>query len=129
MPTVIKRRYSFEAAHWLPGVPPEHKCHRMHGHNYEFIVEMSHKNGTVDPATGFVIDFWDLDTIVGSFIGYVDHRCLNDIKGLENPTAENIAFWFYYKINDSILLPPECSIVSVEVFETKNCSAIYTEEK
>src|ERR1700691_1152002 len=28
----IWRRYSFESAHRLPGVPPGHKCGRMHGH-------------------------------------------------------------------------------------------------
>jgi 6-pyruvoyltetrahydropterin/6-carboxytetrahydropterin synthase len=30
----IFTEFNFEAAHWLPHVPPDHKCHRLHGHSY-----------------------------------------------------------------------------------------------
>ena len=30
--------------------------------------------------------------------GVVDHRLLNDVPGLENPTAEVIAAWFFERI-------------------------------
>lgn len=107
----ITRRYAFEAGHWLPGVPPEHKCSRKHGHNYEIDVTVG---GPVDGTTGFIMDFWDLDKVVKPIIDRVDHRMLNDIPGLENPTAEHIAQWFLDQI-------PRAQ--AVRVYETKNCWA------
>lgn len=108
--TTITRRYTFEAAHFLPKVREGHKCARMHGHNYEIDVTVA---GEIAPD-GFIIDFWDLDKIVGPVIERIDHRTLNDIFGLENPTAENIAAWFLAEV-------PLAS--AVRVYETKDCWA------
>lgn len=115
MPTTITRRYSFEAAHWLPKVPEEHKCRRLHGHNYLVDVTIG---GQVNEI-GFIIDFWDLDKIVDPIIQLVDHRTLNDIIGLENPTAEFIGTWFMYKLNGT--LPLKHSIANIRIYETSNC--------
>jgi 6-pyruvoyltetrahydropterin/6-carboxytetrahydropterin synthase len=112
--TTISRRYSFEAAHWLPKVGEYHKCHRMHGHNYEIEV-------TVDGdvlENGFLIDFWDLDKVVHPLIDKVDHRTLNDIDGLDNPTAELIAGWFCHRLPHYVK--------AVRVYETKDCWADFT---
>lgn len=115
--TTITRRYHFEAAHFLPGVPEGHKCKRMHGHNYELEITIS---GTENPVTGFIIDFWDLDKIIQPIIDVVDHRLLNDIAGLHNPTAEFIAKWFV----DEISFPlNENYLANVRIYETKDCWA------
>lgn len=108
--TSITRRYHFEAAHFLPHVREGHKCRRMHGHNYELEVTVT---GPVGPD-GFIIDFWDLDAIVNPLVERIDHRTLNDIAGLDNPTAENIAAWF-------LDLLPNAS--KVRCYETKDCWA------
>jgi 6-pyruvoyltetrahydropterin/6-carboxytetrahydropterin synthase len=44
----------------------------------------------------------------------VDHRLLNEIAGLENPTAEIIANWFFQRIEG-------CE--SVRVYENDDCWA------
>ena len=111
MSSMIGRRYAFEAAHQLPMVPDGHKCKRMHGHNYEIEITVE---GDIKPD-GFIIDFWDLDKVVDPLIALVDHRTLNDIPGLENPTAENIAIWFLQQLPDYVY--------KVRVYETKNCWA------
>ena len=54
----ISQAFTFEAAHRLPNVPREHRCHRMHGHSYRVEIRVE---GPVDPRTGFVIDFFDLE--------------------------------------------------------------------
>lgn len=113
MALTVTRRYHFESAHFLPKVREGHKCARMHGHNYEMLVTVS----APLQDDGFIIDFWDLDDIVQPIISKVDHRTLNDIPGLENPTAELIATWFLQQI-------PNAS--AVEIFETKDCSATAT---
>jgi 6-pyruvoyltetrahydropterin/6-carboxytetrahydropterin synthase len=119
MLSTITREYAFEAAHFLPRVPEGHKCKRMHGHNYKFLVEVT---GEINEA-GFVIDFWDLDKVVKPLIDAVDHRTLNDIEGLENPTAEHIAYWFRSKIAEALYEYEGISEVSVKVYETDKCSA------
>jgi len=114
--TTVTRRYSFEAAHYLPFVPDGHKCKRMHGHNYEIEVTVS---GVVG-SDGFIIDFWDLDKLVDPLVALVDHRALNDIQGLSNPTAELIAAWFLNRLQSDYR---DFNITKVRCFETKNCWA------
>ena len=120
---VVTRRYSFEAGHWLPKVAIDHKCKRPHGHNYEIEVSVV---GSTDEV-GFVIDFWDLDKVVDPIVAIVDHRMLNEIQGLENPTAENIGRWFFKKIAEKMdeenLSIGDTALQMVRVFETKNCWA------
>jgi 6-pyruvoyltetrahydropterin/6-carboxytetrahydropterin synthase len=106
----IGRTYRFEAAHYLPLVPDGHKCKRMHGHSYRVDVVMS---GSLD-RRGFLADFAELDAAVLPLIAKVDHRVLNDIAGLENPTAELIAAWLLERL-------PACE--SVRVYENDDCWA------
>src|SRR5438067_3221298 len=92
--TRIGRTYRFESAHHLPLLPEGHKCKNLHGHNYRIDVVVY---GTLDPR-GFVRDFAEIDAEIMPLIKRVDHRLLNEIEGLENPTAEIIAAWFYQRI-------------------------------
>lgn len=108
--TRIGRTYRFESAHQLPLVPDGHKCKNMHGHNYRIEVTVS---GTLDKR-GFVLDFAEMDADILPLIKKVDHKVLNDVEGLENPTAELIANWFLNRIKG-------CE--SVRVYETDDCWA------
>ena len=92
----IGRTYRFEAAHYLPLVPDEHRCRNLHGHNYRVTIVM---RGVLDPR-GFVRDFAEIDSIVEPLLRQLDHRLLNAVDGLENPTAEIIAAWFLNRIAD-----------------------------
>lgn len=118
MPTTIGNRYEFIAGHFLPKVPDGHKCKRPHGHNYEIEVIIS---GPI-ADNGFIIDFYDLDKIVKPLLDLLDHRMLNDIEGLENPTAEYIAHWFRHRIANRLPIGYNCD--GVQVWETKNCWAL-----
>lgn len=113
----ITQAFTFEAAHRLPHVPQTHRCFRMHGHSYR--VELRLK-GAVDPRTGFVVDFFDVEAAFAPLLGQLDHHCLNEVEGLENPTAENIAVWIWERTRP--LLP---ALASVRVYETPNSWAEY----
>src|SRR3954465_5140282 len=76
----LKKEYRFEAAHFLPRVPAGHKCSRMHGHSYR--VELS-LTGPGNPATGWLIDFADIDDAWIELHDRLDHRTLNDVPGLD----------------------------------------------
>ncbi len=113
----ITQAFTFEAAHRLPKVPESHRCHRMHGHSYrvELVLE-----GPVDPETGFVVDFFDVEAAFGPLLLRLDHYCLNEVEGLENPTAENIAVWIWTRTKPVLPL-----LSAVRVFETADCWAEY----
>ena len=113
----ITQAFTFEAAHRLPNVPESHRCHRMHGHSYR--VELT-VGGPVDPRSGWVVDFFDMEAIFAPVLLQLDHYCLNEVPGLENPTAEVIAAWIWHRTKDG--LPGLCS---VKVFETPMSWAEY----
>lgn len=113
----ISQAFKFEAAHFLPGVPETHRCRRLHGHSYRVEVQLE---GPVDPHTGFVVDFFDVEKAFVSITDALDHRCLNEVEGLSNPTAENIAVWIWGRLKPSL---PQVSVV--RVYETSDCWAEY----
>lgn len=103
----LAREFTFEAAHRLPNVPEGHKCARLHGHSFrvELICE-----GKVDPHTGWLLDFGDLKRVFEPVFEQLDHHYLNEIDGLENPTAENIAKWIWTRVRPVL---PQLSQVNV----------------
>lgn len=106
----LTQAFTFEAAHYLTGVPETHRCRRMHGHSYRVDLTVE---GEVDPVTGFVIDFYDVEAAFAPVLARLDHYCLNGVEGLENPTAENIAVWIWERVKP--LLP---QLVTVTLHET-----------
>lgn len=116
----VFREFSFDAAHALPGAPEGHKCRRMHGHTYRVVVTV---NGPVAPGTGWVLDFADLKAVVGPVIDRLDHNVLNEIEGLEQPTAENIAVWLWRQIK-----PRLPGLVSIRLWENQYSGCEYRGE-
>jgi len=115
----IFKEFTFEAAHRLPNLPPEHKCSRLHGHSFRVRVCVA---GTVDERTGWVMDFGDIKAACKPVIDELDHRYLNEIPGLENPTSERIAMWLWHRLRP--LLP---QLSAIEVRETCTAGCRYTE--
>ena len=112
----ISKQFSFSASHQLNGLPTDHPCSSLHGHNY--IVTVYLKSQMLN-ETGFVRDYRSLD-IVKKFIDEtLDHRHLNDVLRF-NPTAENMAKFLYDTFKQAI---PE--LYAVEVSETPKTSAMY----
>ena len=77
----LRKEYRFEAAHFLPRVPPGHKCARMHGHSYRIELQVT---GPVNPDTGWLIDFAVIDDAWEGLFTKLDHHTLNEVPGLEN---------------------------------------------
>jgi 6-pyruvoyltetrahydropterin/6-carboxytetrahydropterin synthase len=120
MLTTITNRYELIAGHWLPKVPQGHKCSRPHGHNYSIDITI----GGMVREDGFILDFYDLDKVVKPILDRCDHRMLNDIPGLENPTAENIGAWLVNEIGP--FLEVGVVVAQVRVWETPTCNATVT---
>jgi 6-pyruvoyltetrahydropterin/6-carboxytetrahydropterin synthase len=101
------RRYSFQAAHRLPHVPLMHKCGRMHGHGFGVLLLADASHDRIDEA-------WAPLHVA------LQHRCLNDIEGLHNPTSEMLAAWLWQQLQPG--LP---GLHRVTVFETGSSGAAY----
>ena len=117
---LIYKEFRFEAAHRLPNAPAGHKCRRLHGHS--FVVGI-HVAGAVEEHAGWVLDFADISNLFAPLYEQLDHRYLNEIEGLDNPTSENIAIWIW-----QILKPQLPELATVEVKETCTSGCRYEGE-
>lgn len=121
MKTTIFKDFYFEAAHYLPYVPKYHKCGRLHGHSFLVRLEVE---SDINKKMGWIMDYSDLKSIFQPIYDQLDHRFLNDIPGLENPTSEVLAQWIW------IHLKPNLSILSAVIIkETCTSGCIYRGKK
>jgi 6-pyruvoyltetrahydropterin/6-carboxytetrahydropterin synthase len=116
----IFNRFSLEAARRLPHLPAEHLCSRLHGHSFQVEV---HVTGPLDASLGWVIDFADIQRVWQSVHAALDHRYLNDVAGLENPTSEHLAQWIWRQLQPA--LP---GLSKILVMETPTSGCIYRGE-
>lgn len=113
----LRKTFQFEAAHLLPHLPRTHKCRRLHGHSFRVEVVVG---GECNPKLGWLMDYADISTAFRPLWKQLDHRYLNDIAGLENPTSENIAFWIWRRLARRLPL-----LTEIAVAETCTAQAIY----
>jgi 6-pyruvoyltetrahydropterin/6-carboxytetrahydropterin synthase len=111
----LSKQFHFEAAHDLPTFPADHKCRRLHGHSFRFDVVVE---GEIDPKKGYLIDYGDIKAAVDPIVHRLDHYYLNEIEGLENPTAENLARWIWVKLKPSL---PQLTAIVVHETCTSSC--------
>lgn len=116
----IYKDFTFEAAHRLPNVPAGHKCARLHGHSFRLRVTVA---GDAPEPSGWVMDFAELKAAVKPVIERLDHRYLNEIGGLHNPTSENLCRWLWAELSPR--LPGLCC---VEIRETCTSGCVYRGE-
>lgn len=119
----ISKDFQFSASHQLEGLPVDHPCSRLHGHNYTVRVELT---GTIRHP-GFVLDYGELGFVKDWLDGGWDHRHLNDVLTY-NPTAENLADHLAGQVADALagLGADNVTCVSVAVSETPKTWATVT---
>jgi 6-pyruvoyltetrahydropterin/6-carboxytetrahydropterin synthase len=114
----IYNLFHLECARRLPHLPAEHPCARVHGHSFKVEVQVS---GPLDPKLGWVIDFAEVEAAWQPVKAALDHRYLNDVPGLDNPTSEILARWIWDKLKPAL---PGLSQVVVQ--ETASSGCVYT---
>lgn len=113
----LKQHFQIESARFLPKLEKSHPCSRMHGHSFKIILTLV---GEADPHIGWVIDYNDIQAKMKPILELIDHRVLNEVPGLENPTSEYLAKWIYEKARGE--LP---TLVRVTVAETPATECSY----
>jgi 6-pyruvoyltetrahydropterin/6-carboxytetrahydropterin synthase len=112
----LTKSYRVQAAHHLPNVPEGHKCRNLHGHTYRIEVTVA---GEVDERTGWLADFHTINEAIAPLREQIDHRNLNDVPGLENPTSERLAKWLWDGLIQAL---PGLSAVTVWENESARCT-------
>ena len=113
---LIYKQFLFDSAHFLPNVPPGHKCRTMHGHTYKLTIYV---DGELQEP-GWIIDFGELKSIIKPVIDQVDHQLLNNIPGLENPTSEVFVIWLWNQIKPLLTM-----LKKIELNETPTSGVVY----
>jgi len=113
----VRMDFPFSSSHLLPNHPG--RCKNLHGHNYVLQVTVG---GKTDAHTGMIVDFYDLEKLVGEqVLATLDHRHLNDV--MPNPTAEEIIRFCWRRLKP--VLP---GLDELTLYETPQCAAIYRGE-
>lgn len=138
MPIQAKRYHDISCGHRVVG--HEGHCKNLHGHNYRIHFTVEAK--ALD-TIGRVLDFSVIKSQLCAWLeGAWDHRMLlwehdplaEDLQLFDetivivpfNPTAENLAKYLVEVVGPQLLDDVCCTLVSVEVEETRKCSAIYS---
>lgn len=113
----LKQHFQIESARFLPHLDKTHPCAHMHGHSFKIILSFI---GPLDPKLGWVMDYHEITTVMKPLLADLDHKVLNNIEGLENPTSENLAQWVYKKVKAKIPI-----LNAVNISETPQTECIY----
>jgi 6-pyruvoyltetrahydropterin/6-carboxytetrahydropterin synthase len=113
---IISKEFHFSASHILEGLYEGHPCGRLHGHNY--IIKVFLKGEPND--IGFVQDYGELKPIKEYVDNILDHRHLNDVFPLHNPSVENMS-----KIIFDYFKPQFPLLYAIEMSETPKTNCRY----
>ena len=116
----------FASAHALRNY--KGKCENPHGHNYKVRVTLQGRE--LDHA-GLLLDFKELKQVMKPVIDRLDHQMINDIAPFTtlNPSAENLARYFYDETSSSLKhsTSGRVSVKEVTIWETDTTTARYSE--
>jgi 6-pyruvoyltetrahydropterin/6-carboxytetrahydropterin synthase len=91
----LTKSFRFEAAHSLQGTTLGAASEEIHGHSFRAEVAV---RGTPDPATGMVLDLGLLQRGMAEVQKMLDHKLLNKIETLGQPTLENLSRFVWERL-------------------------------
>jgi len=113
----LKQHFHVESARFLTNLPKNHPCSNMHGHSFKIILTLI---GDLHPKIGWVMDYHEISKVMAPILQQIDHKVLNEVAGLENPTSELLAKWIYEKALIQIPL-----LKAVTIMETTSTECTY----
>lgn len=132
MKGTLVKKFTFDAAHFLPA---HTKCHKMHGHTWTFEVAIE---GPVED--GMLVDFGVFKDFINEvIINKFDHELLNNFVFF--PSCENLCEWIWNKLTEYFGLKHKVyygrgyinlksiSLKYIKLCETPNSCFIYEGKK
>ena len=113
---------TFAAGHALRNY--KGSCEDVHGHNFRVRVTVA---GEQLDSTGLLVDFVEFKSLIDGVVAYLDHKFINDLPPFDeiNPSAENLAKYFYDRVSVGMKNDVPVRISEVCVWETDTSSAVY----
>lgn len=92
----LEAKAHFSSAHALRGYGGD--CERLHGHNFRVLAVVY--GGELD-SLGLLIDFRELNELLGEVVGELDHRDLNSLPEFKdkNPSSEVLAEYIFERLS------------------------------
>ena len=116
----------FSSGHFLRNY--HGRCENPHGHNYKVRITLA--GAELDKA-GLLLDFKLLKQVMRPVIDRIDHQMLNELEPFTtvNPSAENIARYFYDQTNQQLsdMTEGRVRVKDCTIWETDTTSATYYE--
>ncbi len=117
-------RDSFASAHQLRKYKGQ--CERLHGHNWR--VEVAVEGNELNDQ-GLLLDFKDIKGALSFILNGLDHTFLNELPYFQgrNPTSENLAFFIFKEMEETLRIYPGIRVKEVTVWESEKARATYSE--
>ena len=96
MKKIISKSFYFEAAHNLTTTNSEVNKN-IHGHSYFVEIFIIDQTNEINKS-GLILDFSIFQNKIDVIKKDLDHKFLNDITDLENPTLEKIGLYIYKRL-------------------------------
>ena len=93
----LTQEFGFDAAHYLGQGAPENS--RLHGHSFYCEVTL---RGEPDAQRGWLRDLGEVKRALEAIREELDHRLLNEVEGLGNPTLENLARFIFRRAKKAL---------------------------
>jgi 6-pyruvoyltetrahydropterin/6-carboxytetrahydropterin synthase len=118
----VSVEHTFAAGHALRNY--KGSCEDVHGHNFRVRVTVA---GEQLDSTGLLVDFVELKSLIDGVAAYLDHKFINELPPFDqiNPSAENLAKYFYDRVSAGMKSDVPVRISEVCVWETDTSSAVY----
>jgi len=114
----LRIEFHFDAAHKLIG--HEGKCAELHGHTWKVEIFVA---GERLNDIEVLVDFNMLKEKASKTIEKLDHKFLNDIKEIGNPTCENLSKYIFENLD----LPNRIKLEKVRIWEGEKSWCEYYE--
>lgn len=102
----LSQRFYFEAAHTLNRSIEADSSLRIHGHTYEAEVTVA---GQPDAVSGMLVDLGYLRCEIARVREMLDHRLLDEVRGLGSATIENLCAFIRAQLEESV--PDLCAVM------------------
>ncbi len=115
----------FDSSHYLYAYLPDGSDEPIHGHSWLVEVYLAHLSKSVQ-NNGISFDFVGVHKRLNELLDRIGHLCINDLAEFRgvNPTAENIARWFYKGLENAAKVQGG-QILKVRVHEGPGNVAIF----
>lgn len=112
----LKKSFAIESARFLPNLPKTHPCSQTHGHSFKITLTLQ---GAVDLSLGWLIDYNTITRLATPILKQIDHKLLNKVADLKNPTTENLTIWLYDNLKVKL---PDLLQITVKETDDTECS-------